>query len=275
MKTKAGSEKSGALESLLNDARAEANELRRRLQRYERILLSTRMIMAHELKKPATAICGYLDLVLEGDDFGENTKAIATVQKARDECELLNELNGVFLTLLELEREHDRLSGRGVDLEPFLAEIVDHLPPKLRGKERVEIVFQSKPTRFNVNPDGLRIILSNIVENALAYSPAAAPVRVNVEIAKDKRGVEPGDILKVKVTDRGSGVPEEYLQKIFSPFVRLPGETSQGSGLGLTLVRSLVELYGGTITIKCDEDQGTAVFVTVPAVADTEDGTIP
>ena len=91
--------KTQVLEQLLTEARSEADSLRKRLKRFEKIVLSTRLIMGHELKKPTTALSGYLDLVSEDLETADALTTLAYVQKALEQCRLLDELNtqpGVF-----------------------------------------------------------------------------------------------------------------------------------------------------------------------------------
>ena len=117
-----------------------------------------------------------------------------------------------------------------------------------------------------MGPDAFKIMLSNVIENALRYSPKEKTVLVDVRRLKDKRGLGDQDLLKITVTDNGVGIPAKQLKRIFRPFVRLQEDVTQGAGLGLTLVRSLVELYGGDIHIK-SSTEGTTVLITIPETA--------
>ncbi len=262
MKTKTSTRDITALENLLQDARNEADKLRGRLKKFEQILLSTRLIMGHELKRPTTAITGYIDMVLElEENISENAERHLT--KARSECDLLNELNMIFLELLKTNTEKEALGGTEIDIEKFFDEMIVHLPEELNATERVRFSIPPNSVRFQLNPNAFKIILANVVENALLYSPNSTPVHVEMEQVVDKRHVEERTILKIKVVDRGEGIPKDSLKKIFHPFVRL-NEDIYGSGLGLTLVRSLVELHGGNISIQSTANRGTTVFIALP-----------
>ena len=123
MKAKTKPDESRAALNLLGEARAEADQLRARLRMMEQIVLSTRLIMGHELKKPATAIRGYLDLALEEvngqtpDGFGDS------LRKARSECDLLNDLNLFFLELLKIDNSEEVLRGRRINLRDFVFDV--------------------------------------------------------------------------------------------------------------------------------------------------------
>jgi signal transduction histidine kinase len=259
-------QKSITLEKLLNEARAEADGLRARMKKLEKVILSTRLIMGHELKKPTTAISGYLDLALDGGSVG--SEAAEYIRKARDECDLLNDLNLFFLELLRIDTRREVLHGHEIKLSEFVRDVIAELPSRFRAPERVQVTFGEGTDGFHVNANAFKIILGNIIENALNYSPAGTPVSVSLERSPDKRGMRNRDILKVKVVDQGVGIPKQYLGKIFSPFVRLQEGTTEGSGLGLTLVMSLVELYGGHVYVQSEKGKGASVHVTIPELID-------
>lgn len=274
MKVNTMEERIHLITGLLNEAREEADGLRKRVEKYEKILLSTRLVMGHELKKPTTALSGYLELALEelkGTDHAGRGGILEIIKKARGECELLNELNIFFLELLRIESEEERLHARRIDLSGFLEKIIEHYPENLEATGRVEVCIAPGAEWIYFNPNALKLILSNLIENALIYSPGGSGVRVEVERSVDKRRMSERDIMKIKIIDNGVGIPEPSLRRIFSPFVRAHKGIADGTGLGLTLVRSLVELYGGDVCIKSVTGKGTTVFLTFPALQDTQE----
>ena len=269
MKVKSEAETSQAVLNLLTEARSEADRLRARLRVMEQIVLSSRLIMGHELKKPTTAVSGYLDLALE-DLEGERMEELEnSLTKARAECDLLNELNLFFLELLKIDSRQEVLRGSKIDLRNFVFDVLDHLPRKLDTKNRVKTRISPNIGDFHMSSDAFKVILSNIIENALKYSTEDSPVLVDIRRAPEKRGMREQELLKIKVTDHGLGIPEAHLKRIFIPFVRLNEDMTEGSGLGLTLVRSLVELYGGDVYIKSSRDEGTSVYVTIPETVES------
>jgi signal transduction histidine kinase len=265
---------SGVLLKLLNEARLEADELRARLERSERILLSTRMIMGHEIKRPATAIGGYLDLAIDQAGAETRGEVIDAIQKARRECKPLDELGSFFLRLLKMDGRRNGEHGKLLDAKNCLEEVLARLPEELGAKSRVTTRVAPDAARFRADPDALNIILVNLIENALQYSDAGSPVEVTVEKSAEKRGAAAGDLLRIRVADHGGGIPEESIKAVFRPFVRLREDVSQGVGLGLTLVRSLVELQGGSVFIRSEESTGTTVHVTIPETPLTDGGAV-
>ena len=265
MATKTEDEKAMVLEALLNEARTEADDLRKKLEHYQRIISSTRLIMGHELKKPTTAISGYLDLVCEDlEDFNQ-LKTLTYADKARRECKLLNDLNTFYLELLQIDSSEDMVGHERVDVADVIDEVIAEFPGKYHAGDRV-VVKRGRGVRpIRINRNALKLILLNVIENAILYAQVSTPVKVEVERAPEKRGMADSHVLKVRVIDDGVGIPESYLKRIFSPFVRLREDIAEGSGLGLTLARSLVELSGGEIYIRSGEGRGTVVHITLPA----------
>lgn len=265
--------KTDVLRSLLSEARAEADHLRRRLEKCEHTLLATRILMGHEIKRPAAAISGYLDLAIEDLEIWAGCEAVENVKKARRDCELLNELNSFYLELLKIDSEEEQSNTQKIDLFALLDEILEQLSPGSRARSRVKLEFSEDVRSVYFNRDALKLVLVNSIENALTYSSANTEVVVTAGRETDKRGSAPGELIKIEIADGGIGIPQEYLQKIFNPFVRVPRNRKQGSGLGLTLVRSLVELYGGSVSIKSEKNHGTVVYIILPDLKKTVPGT--
>ena len=245
-------------------AREEAERQRERADRFEKIILATRLIMGHELKRPTTAISGYLDLVCDDLDGADDLATLAYARKAREECRLLDDLNTFYLDLLAVDTGEETLGSAPVDVAALIADVVGHLPSRLDARERVKINVAPAAGLVGVESSALKLILLNLIENSLLYSQKNTPVRVEVSRVGGEVGAQGGNRIKFRVKDDGVGIPEEYLHKIFSPFVRLREDIAEGSGLGLTLVRSLVELYNGEVVIRSALGKGTTVHLTLP-----------
>ena len=264
MDIRTAEDRTATLELLLNEARIEANELRARIERYRRILASTRLVMGHELKKPVTAISGYLELAGE-DASGAGLKdAVRLIEKARGECELLTELNEFYLALLKVDGASGTPAIERVNVEEIIHDVLEHADPTLNATERVRVTIVDSLPRVPVNRNALKLIVMNLIENALKYSPEGAFVRVEAEVSRDLRGGSDGELLKLRVADQGEGISAEDLKRVFRPFVRLADESVEGSGLGLTLVRSLVDMCDGDVSVRSEPGQGTTVYVTLP-----------
>lgn len=264
MDIRTAEDKTAVLEALLNEARIEANQLRQRLEFYRRIIASTRLVMGHEFKKPTTAMSGYLELAKEDVEKAGLDEALAFIEKARVECALLNDLNAFYLDLLKVDGGSGEPATESVDLLETVVDAIEQTPEKLRAKERVRIAVADRFPRIRLNRYAVKLIVLNLLENALKYSPEGSQVRIEAETSRDKRGAGDRELMKLRVIDFGDGVPDEDVKRIFMPFVRLDSSKVEGTGLGLTLVRNLVDMCEGEVSIRSERGQGTTVYVTLP-----------
>lgn len=264
MDIRTAEDRTAVLEALLHEARIEASQLRLRLEFYRRVIASTRLVMGHEFKKPTTAIRGYLDLAHEDVEKAGLSEALAFVEKARTECLLLNELNAFYLDLLKVDGGSGEPATEPVDLLEIIVDAIEQTPERLRAKERARIVVADRFPRVLLNRYAVKLIVLNLLENALKYSPEGSPVRIEAETSRDKRGAGDRELMKLRVVDAGAGIPPDDVKRIFMPFVRLDTSKIEGTGLGLTLVRNLVDMCEGEVSIRSEEGKGTTVYVTLP-----------
>ena len=124
----------------------------------------------------------------------------------------------------------------------------------LRGADIVSELGQGELV-VRADPVRLRQALDNLVANAVAHGGRSHPVRVSAERTADR--------VVIAVADRGPGIPSEELQRIFEPGVRLD-RSSPGSGLGLPLVKAIVERHGGTVAVTSTEGAGTTFLISLP-----------
>ena len=262
MYTKTGEEKK-TTEDLLAESRDEARELRRRVVQYENIVLSTRLLMGHELRRPTTVIAGYLDLVAEDMEKQQNSDTLALVEKARAACDLLCELKALYVELLQFDSDDVWVGKATTILDDVVGEIIEGFPAEFDAANRVVVNIATDVPVLPVNRKALRLILTNLIENALLYSQTVKPVRVEATMEQSLSSPE-GPALLIEVSDEGGGIPDDFLDKVFDPFVRLRPDVAEGSGLGLTLVKSLVELSNGNVTIDSEWRKSTKVRVMIP-----------
>jgi signal transduction histidine kinase len=139
MDVRTAEDKTAVLEALLNEARIEANQLRVRLERYRCIIASTRLVMGHEIRRPTSAIAGYLEVARDDVARAGLTGAVEFIDKARGECDLLDELNTFYLDLLKVDGAGGAPAVDKVDVAAVIDEAIDHLPRTLGGRARVRV----------------------------------------------------------------------------------------------------------------------------------------
>ncbi len=258
------------LESRVRERTAEltaANELLRReiaeRKRAEEVRDEFLSVAAHELKTPLTSLRGFAQLLLGQLDEGRTPNpehlelALSSIDR---QSEKLARLVSQLLDISRLQAGRLGLERRPADLVPLLRGVLESALP---GSGRHEIVLEAPQAAVAVvDPLRLEQVLTNLLDNAIKYSPEGG--RVEVEL----RAVTDG--LEIAVTDRGIGVPEEHRARIFDRFYQAHGERRLGGmGLGLYISRQIVELHGGALKAEFPPAGGTRLVITLPSAPET------
>jgi two-component system, OmpR family, sensor histidine kinase BaeS len=214
-------------------------------------LLRKKMIanVAHELRTPLTAIQGEIEGMMDGL-IPVNREQL---QSLREEAERLRKMLDGIEELTQAQASSLTLRKKLIELRPFLRNIVDRLG-RSAGEKGVSILLKcDEGITVNADPDRLSQIVINLVSNALKAVEGGGTVTIAAT------GAELGTILEIK--DTGRGIKEEELPFIFERFY---SGTSGGLGLGLAIVRELVDAHGGTIDVKSTYGTGSAFTVHLP-----------
>jgi two-component system phosphate regulon sensor histidine kinase PhoR len=217
-------------------------------------------MVSHELRSPLGSIQQQLYTVVGGQRGEVNEEQAKTLSRVQDR---INGLLGMIKNLLDLSRiETGRLLEQKEEIH--LAEIIKEaveltkVDAEVKGlKFEVEIDLKLFP--IHADRQGVEIIVANLLNNAIKYNREGGRVCINVQ--------NQGECVEVKVSDTGVGVKEENLPRIFDRFYRVRDEYTRmviGSGLGLPLVKSIVEAHSGTITVASEQHKGTTFTVTLP-----------
>lgn len=218
--------------------------------------------LAHELKAPLSAIRGAAELLGEDMPREDRTRFIGNL---RAESERLQLIVDRLLELSALEARRDGTAQTTIDLREVVLELCDRAQPGARAR-RVALSLPAGPA---VGVRGEKFLLtqavSNLVQNALEFTPPGGAVTVTV----DRRG---GDGW-VTVTDTGPGVPPYALEKAFDRFYSLPRPDTgrKSSGLGLSIVREIARLHGGEVTLENRSEGGARATLRVPLAEGTAD----
>ena len=237
----------------------QAQEARRLAEDAVRMKDEFLAMLSHELRTPMSAMLGWLHLLKIGKLAPEQqVRALETIERnARIQTQLVNDLLDVSRIVtgkMELETEI-------VPLERALESAIDSA--RLEGQARevelkAEIGRGSWPVRGN--PQRLQQVFSNLLSNALKFSPKASRIVIRLERV--------GEQAKLSVIDQGEGIAPEVLPHIFERFRQADSSTRRrhgGLGLGLAIVRSLVELHGGSVSAaSAGPGQGATFTVTLP-----------
>lgn len=210
---------------------------------------------AHELRTPLTAIAGMSALIEERrHDLGEE-RFEKMLESVLSQSRRAGELAKALLDLSQVESGDLNLDVRPIDVEAVVRAAVEASP----GADAVDVsIDRHGGLDALVDPARLEQIVVNLVSNAGRYGS-------RVWVAAKRRD----DRILVSVEDDGPGVPDELVPHLFEPFVRGPAARGDGTGLGLTITRRLVEALGGTIVYEPRDPNGARFGVWVPAAAET------
>jgi PAS domain S-box-containing protein len=215
--------------------------------------------MSHELRTPLTIILGYTEMLLE--DSGGQTGASQTDYLRRIERsarELLDLITAV-LDLSRLEAGRLPLGTHETQAVALLQEVQAETQP-LQEQSRLAFVWDIEPDLpvLYTDPGKLKVVLKNLISNAVKFTKAGS---VTVAARSHKGGVE------LRVSDTGMGIPPEALEVIFEPFRQLKHSSTRqigGTGLGLHIVKRVLELLGGTVAVESTIGQGSTFSIWVP-----------
>jgi|FLYL01.1.fsa_nt_gi two-component system sensor histidine kinase BaeS len=227
-----------------------AGELAEARERERNFLLS----VGHDLRTPLTTVAGYAEALQEGPPT-ERVRRIGEVVES--ETRRLSRLIEDLMLLARVESAEFTLRPEPVDLAAHLTELVEAFRARAEAADlRLEVDITPVGTRM-VDPDRFSQVVGNLVENALRYTPPRGTVRVRLE-ADD-------GLVRLTVSDSGTGIEPDDLPHIFERFYvsrRYRGVRPEGSGLGLSIVKSLVEAMGGRV--EAATDGGTVIRVELP-----------
>jgi signal transduction histidine kinase len=216
--------------------------------------------MSHELRTPLNAIVGFADL-LHAEVAGElNPRQRAYVEDIRSAARRLTVIINDVLDLAKLEAGQFHITLEPVAIAPMLDLVAARAREEARG--RLDVVVDIEPHLEVVTADGSRLeqILTNLACNGVKFTPDGG--RVILTARSD------GGTVRIDVTDTGIGILPEQQARIFDPFhqgTRMIGNRlPEGTGLGLTLAKSLIELHGGQITLRSAPDQGSTFSIELP-----------
>jgi signal transduction histidine kinase/ActR/RegA family two-component response regulator len=213
--------------------------------------------MTHELRTPITAIMGFNKINQFADDLGREQRVHNSEVVARN-CEHLLALVNNNLNLARIEAGQLAIERKPENVSELLDDVVStmQIMAEEKGLKLQLLKGAQLPPALSLDALRLREILINLLGNAIKFSERG-------EVTLDV-GWSDGH-LSTAVRDTGVGIPAESLARVFEPFQRIAGSRVEGSGLGLTITRKLVELMGGTIRVNSAPGSGTEFAVRIPA----------
>ena len=227
------------------------NTMTARLERQQQERRALMADIAHELRTPLAVIQGRVEGMIDGV-YPRDEQQVAQVL---EETRLLARLVEDLRTSANAESGALTLQKEATDLGVLIEDAVDAFQPEAETRKvRVEVRVIGELPLMHLDPLRIREVLTNLLANALRHSPEGSVVTIE--------GGREGAAAVIRVIDEGAGIPPSDLPRVFDRFYK--GATSKGSGLGLTIARSLVTAHGGTISAESRAGRGTTITFTVP-----------
>jgi two-component system sensor histidine kinase VicK len=215
--------------------------------------------VSHELRTPVSTVRAYAESLL---DWGLEDPASARpkVEVIASETERMQNLIAKLLVLSRLDDGRAIGERRRICLAELAASVAGRLEPTARTKGvSLSVAAPDGPCPVHADADGMVQVLSNLVVNAIEFTPAGGSVRVEVRSGDGE--------VRVEVVDTGIGIPAAHLPRVFERFYRVDLSRSRahgGSGLGLAIAREIVQAHGGQIGVESEEGRGSRFWFTLP-----------
>ena len=230
------------------------NTMAERLENDERQRRSLLADVSHELRTPLTVLQGNLEALIDGVHPADEEHLGALLDETRVVSRLVDDLRTLALS----ESGSLALHPEPTDLSVVIADVAASFRPTAESSGvRLEVETDDALPLLDIDPVRTREILSNLVANALRYTPSGGSIRM---AATTEHG---GSSVRVRVADTGSGISPDELRHVFDRFWKSP--ESRGSGLGLPIARNLVQAQGGEMGADSTPGQGTTVWFRLPA----------
>ncbi|NPA91212.1 MAG: GAF domain-containing protein [Chloroflexi bacterium] len=222
----------------------------RELDRAKSALLSA---VSHELRTPLAGIKGYVSSLLAEDVEWDEATRREFLLIISQEADRLQRLVSNLLDMSRLEAGTLTIRQDVYHLGDIVARVLRTLNPQ---EHPIQVDIPEDLPPVYVDAARVEVVLRNLLENALKYTPPGRPVRV--------RAFAEGDHVVVRVEDRGPGIPPEHRERIFDRFYRVPGVRAGGAGLGLAICKGFVEAHGGRIWVEENPGGGAVFAFTLP-----------
>ncbi len=248
------------LEQRVEDRTQDLQTANQRLQELDQLKSAFVSIVSHELRTPMTSIKGLVENMLDGLTGDLNERQSFYLERVKHNIERLTRMINDLLDLSRIEAGRMELHQSSVCIESLAREMVELFQPQAREQSlTLEVQVQESTPSIQGDRDKLIQIFTNLINNAIKFTPASG--RVTVEVTQQQDG-----FIRACVSDTGCGIPPEEQHTIFERFNRgkSPELKNRGAGLGLTITKSLVELHGGKIWVESTPGDGSRFCFTLP-----------
>ncbi len=217
-------------------------------------------LASHQLRTPLTAIGWYAEMLISGDTGKINKEQKSYLEQIAESNSRMVELVNSLLSVSRIDLGTFAINPEPTDLKEVSKSVIAELAPTIKKKKmKITEVYDPKVPVVSVDPKLIRIVFQNLLSNSVKYTQDKGAIEVGIKNKKT-------DIL-ITVSDNGYGIPKAQQQKIFTKLFRADNvreKDTDGTGLGMYIVKSVVEQSGGEIWFESEENKGTTFFVKIP-----------
>lgn len=231
-----------------------------KLQEHDRLKTEFFSNVSHELRTPLTMILSSVERIMHQEQGHLSSDVSSKLESTRvNGHRLLKQINQL-LDFSKLDAKQETLDLTAVDLNSLVSELVQVAQPLAEQLDvDLSVIVDPNLPNFGADAEKVDTVVTNLISNALKFTPSGGVVRVETALANAA--------VRVTVTDTGIGISRENHARIFERFTQVDGSSSReraGTGLGMALVRQLVELHGGNISLESELGQGSRFTFTLP-----------
>ncbi len=227
-----------------------------RLRRVDQLKNDLVATVAHELRTPLTSLRMAVLLSLDGTAGPVSARQAELLQAARQDCERLQATVDDLLDLTRIQSGRLELVRRPVEVGTLLEEARSASRELAAAAGVAVVVRDGDGAPVEVDPERIALVLSNLVGNALRHTPAGGTLTLSA--------VAEGGGVRFEVEDTGAGIAAEYLPRLFERFFSVPGAQRGSVGLGLYLVREIVQAHGGEVGVESEPGRGSRFWFRLP-----------
>jgi len=249
-------------ESREKQSLAEAKSIE--LQRVNEAKSSFLAMVSHELRTPLTSISAYTDLLERNRTGNLSEKQVRQLGVVRRNSTHLSRLISDLLDISKIESPEFTLTKAEFDLSEIIVELVESLEPLAAAKEQRITAFIDEDIEMVGDRQKLTQVVSNLIENAIKYSPEDADINIETSVIDGEA--------KVAIRDNGYGITKSDQEQIFEAFFRSRTEENwevPGTGLGLALVKRIISMHGGSVDLDSEIGVGSVFTILLPVLTAT------
>ncbi len=251
---------------MINDQLCQLEDANKHLRQLDSAKTEFLSIASHQLRTPISVVKGYVSMLLDGDYGSLDPKITDILEKSAENITRLSHVVGDILNVARIDAGRLQLARTRVDLREMVSDAIDELRLKAEAKG---LKINWDPTvpadvpLISLDKEKMQQVIINLIDNAIAYTVEGS---IGIQILHTPKTVS------ILVKDTGIGIPKADQDKIFDKFTRADNAQKlrpDGTGIGLHVVKTIVDAHDGTIDLESDTDKGCCITVTIPIISES------